>query len=197
MAYNRVNWQSGTKVSDGYVTIDGTQHTVTPAVYAGVTPVNPTSLNIMDAGIEQNSIDIQKNKDILNGLASAGSLYVEDIQCKNLFNKNNITEGVCLNGDGTTREASNFCISDYIPVKMLKKYTYQGLTNIGNETYSEYYSSDKTYISSFQQQTGVNTITVPIGVAYVRFSIRTSSSDQDTFQLNQEKLQLIIQNIKR
>ncbi|MBQ9023820.1 MAG: hypothetical protein IJ105_01210 [Bacilli bacterium] len=183
MAYNRVNWQSGTKVSDGYVTIDGTQHTVTPAVYAGVTPVNPTSLNIMDAGIEQNSIDIQKNKDILNGLASAGSLYVEDIQCKNLFNKNNITEGVCLNGDGTTREASNFCISDYIPVKMLKKYTYQGLTNIGNETYSEYYSSDKTYISSFQQQTGVNTITVPIGVAYVRFSIRTSSSDQDTFQI--------------
>ena len=183
MAYQRVNWQQGTKVSDPYVEVDGKRGTYTPGVYSGPTPCNPTSLNIMDEGIKENSdnIDIINNK--LNGLSSTGCLYVEDIQCRNLFNKNAITEGVCLNGDGTTREASNFCISDYIPVKMLKKYTYQGLTNVGNETYSEYYSSDKTYISSFQQQTGVNTITIPIGAAYVRFSIRISSSDQDTFQI--------------
>ena len=190
MAYQRVNWQSGTKVADGYVEIDGTKHTTVQPQYSGATPINPTSLNIMDEGIfnnsqdiEQNTQDIQENRNILNGLASAGCLYVEDIQCRNLFNKNNITEGVCLNGDGTTREASNFCISDYIPVKMLKKYTYQGLTNVGNETYSEFYSSNKTFISSFQQQTAINTITIPIGAAYVRFSIRTSSSDQDTFQI--------------
>lgn len=169
MAYQRVNWQNRPSTD---------------------TPVNATSLNIMDEGIfdnsqdiEQNTQDIQENRNILNGLASAGCLYVEDIQCRNLFNKNAITEGVCLNGDGTTREASNFCISDYIPVKMLKKYTYQGLTNVGNETYSEFYSSNKTFISSFQQQTAINTITIPIGAAYVRFSIRTSSSDQNTFQI--------------
>ena len=190
MAYQRVEWQSGTKVADGYVEINGTKHTTVQPQYSGATPINPASLNIMDKGIfdnsqdiEQNTQDIQENRNILNGLASAGCLYVEDIQCRNLFNKNTITEGVCLNGDGTTREASNFCISDYIPVKMLKKYTYQGLTNVGNETYSEFYSSNKTFISSFQQQTAINTITIPIGAAYVRFSIRTSSSDQNTFQI--------------
>ena len=197
MAYQRVEWQSGTKVADGYVEINGTKHTTVQPQYSGATPINPASLNIMDKGIfdnsqdieqntqdiQENTQDIQENRNILNGLASAGCLYVEDIQCRNLFNKNTITEGVCLNGDGTTREASNFCISDYIPVKMLKKYTYQGLTNVGNETYSEFYSSNKTFISSFQQQTAINTITIPIGAAYVRFSIRTGSSDQDTFQI--------------
>ena len=42
MAYNRVNWQSRTKISDGYVTIDGTNYPVTPPVYTGTTPCNPT-----------------------------------------------------------------------------------------------------------------------------------------------------------
>lgn len=85
MAYNRVNWQSGTKVSDGYVEIEGTQHTVTPAVYSGQTPINPKSLNIMDEGIEENSNNIDKINNKLNGQASINELYVGGIKHKNFW----------------------------------------------------------------------------------------------------------------
>lgn len=85
MAYQRVNWQKGTKVSDGYVEIDGTRHTVTPATYSGPTPCNPTSLNIMDVGIEENSNNIDKINNKLNGQASINELYVGGIKHKNFW----------------------------------------------------------------------------------------------------------------
>lgn len=85
MSYQRVNWQTGTKVSDGYVEIDGTRHPVTPATYSGPTPCNPTSLNIMDAGIEENSNNIDKINNKLNGQASINELYVGGIKHKNFW----------------------------------------------------------------------------------------------------------------
>lgn len=85
MSYQRVNWRTGTKVSDGYVEIDGTRHPVTPATYSGPTPCNPTSLNIMDVGIEENSNNIDKINNKLNGQASINELYVGDIKHKNFW----------------------------------------------------------------------------------------------------------------
>lgn len=85
MAYQRVNWQTGTKVSDGYVEIDGTRHPVTPATYSGPTPCNPTSLNIMDVGIKENSNNIDKINNKLNGQASINELYVGGIKHKNFW----------------------------------------------------------------------------------------------------------------
>ena len=85
MSYQRVNWRKGTKVSDGYVEIDGTRHPVTPAIYSGPTPCNPTSLNIMDVGIEENSNNIDKINNKLNGQASINELYVGSIKHKNFW----------------------------------------------------------------------------------------------------------------
>ena len=51
MAYTRVNWEGGEKVSDGYVTINGQNYTVVEATYSGTTPVDADNLNVMDKGI--------------------------------------------------------------------------------------------------------------------------------------------------
>ena len=53
MAYTRVNWEGGEKVSDGYVTIDGQNYTVVEATYSGTTPVDADNLNVMDEGIKK------------------------------------------------------------------------------------------------------------------------------------------------
>ena len=107
MAYNRVNWQSGTKVSDGYVEIDGTQHTVTPAVYSGSTPINPTSLNIMDAGIKENS-------DMLNGINPINNIFVGNIQSKNYWMFENSKRITRRESFATNIPAGTYTISGYI-----------------------------------------------------------------------------------
>ena len=52
MAYSRVNWEDGEKISDGYVTINGQNYTVVEPTYSGATAVDSTNLNIMDEGID-------------------------------------------------------------------------------------------------------------------------------------------------
>ena len=51
MAYSRVNWEDGEKISDGYVTIDGQNYTTVEPVYRGQTATSADNLNIMDKGI--------------------------------------------------------------------------------------------------------------------------------------------------
>ena len=176
MAYERVNWQSGTKVSDGYVEIDGTQHTVNPPVYSGSTPVNPATLNIMDAGIEENS-------KLLNGKLTVEDITLDKVEFKNKFNKNTVTENSIIDLDGSVVSGkSGWCASDFIPIKANTKYVYQGITNPGSEKYSAYYDSNKQFISEFEQESGFNKrITTPNGACYVRFSMLIS--DIDDFQL--------------
>lgn len=48
----KINFQTGTKISSAKVTIDGTDHEVTPAQYEGATPLNPTVLNRLQTNIE-------------------------------------------------------------------------------------------------------------------------------------------------
>lgn len=105
------------------------------------------------------------------------------VQNKNLFDKDNITSGKYLFNDGTIGTSNNYIISDYISVKTGGIYTYQGLTNVGIDPYTCYYDNSKTFVSSFKQATRTNIITIPNNVSYVRFSIRSSSGDNNTFQL--------------
>lgn len=60
MAYTRVNWEGGEKVSDGYVTIDGQNYTVVEATYSGTTPVDADNLNVMDEGIKNLDDEVSK-----------------------------------------------------------------------------------------------------------------------------------------
>lgn len=176
MAYQRVNWQTGTKVSDGYVEIDGTQHTVIPATYSGPTPCNPASLNIMDEGIEENS-------KLLNGKLTVEDITLDKVEFKNKFNKNTIIENSIIDLDGSLLTGyTNWCATDFIPIKSNTKYVYQGITNPGDEKYSAYYDSNKQFISEFELESGINKrITTPNGACYVRFSMLIS--DIDNFQL--------------
>lgn len=176
MAYERVNWQPGTKVSDPYVEVDGKQGTYTPAVYSGSTPCNPTTLNIMDEGIEENS-------KLLNGKLTVEEITLDKIELKNKFNKETVVEDSIIDLDGSVVSGkSGWCASDFIPVKANTKYVYQGITNQGSEKYSAYYDSNKQFISYFTQETGFNKrITTPNGACYVRFSML--SSDKEDFQL--------------
>ena len=128
MAYQRVNWQSGTKVADGYVEINGTKHTTVQPQYSGSTPINPTSLNIMDKGIfdnsqdiEQNTQDIQENRNNIqpisnkiNGLSSINKIFVGKIECKNLWPLENEIRVTKSTSFQTNLPAGIYTISGYI-----------------------------------------------------------------------------------
>lgn len=128
MAYQRVNWQSGTKVADGYVEINGTKHTTVQPQYSGSTPINPTSLNIMDKGIfdnsqdiEQNTQDIQENRNNIqsisnkiNGLSSINKIFVGAIECKNLWPLENEIRVTKSTSFQTNLQAGVYTISGYI-----------------------------------------------------------------------------------
>ena len=51
MAYTRINWEDGQKISNAYVTIDGTKYDVTDSEYIGSTPISADNLNKMDEEI--------------------------------------------------------------------------------------------------------------------------------------------------
>ena len=100
-----------------------------------------------------------------------------------MFDKSILTNGY-IKDDGTIGTSNiEWAISDFISVTSGENYTYQGLTNIGLAPHSAYYDKNKNFVSSFKQQTGVNTITIPSDIYYVRFTVRTSVSDEDTFML--------------
>ena len=53
----KVNFVNGTKVAEAKVTIDGVEYQVTPAQWTGTTPINPTTLNLIQDNIDQAKIE--------------------------------------------------------------------------------------------------------------------------------------------
>ena len=101
------------------------------------------------------------------------------VEGKNLFDKNNSTFDEYLLKTGETAVDIVWVITPYIKVDSGANYTYQGITRTGNSPYSCYYDSSKQFVSSFKQATGTNTITIPSGVNYVRFSIMNKGAKHD------------------
>jgi hypothetical protein len=99
------------------------------------------------------------------------------------FEPSDITAGVYFDSTGTAVWNDGWCASDYMPVEAGREYTYSGITVAGEAPYSVYYDADKHKVSTFKQATGTNDITIPSGIAYVRFSLRNASPniDKDTF----------------
>ena len=100
---------------------------------------------------------------------------------KNLFDKDNATLNQYLNssGDIVTPTDNVWYLSDYILVSPNEQYTYQGLTFVGTAPYSAYYDENKNLVSTFKQAVGVNTITIPNNVYYIRFSIINRTANDD------------------
>lgn len=48
----KIPFQDGTKTQEAYVTVDGQNYNVTPAVWSGTTPLKAQNLNLMQDNIE-------------------------------------------------------------------------------------------------------------------------------------------------
>lgn len=108
------------------------------------------------------------------------------------FEPSDITAGVYFDSTGAAVWNDGWCASDYMPVETGREYTYSGITVAGEAPYSVYYDADKHKVSTFKQATGTNDITIPSGIAYVRFSLRNVSPniDKDTFSFRLKDVEI-------
>ena len=81
----------------------------------------------------------------LNGKESMGDIVVEDIKCKNFFNKNNVYTNIALNdGTGTTFETTERSTTDFINVKPNSDYIFSNISRTAVCLYDE----NKTFIKT-------------------------------------------------
>ena len=96
---NKIPFQDGTKTQEAYVTIDGQNYAVTPAVWSGTTPVSSFNLNNMQTNIENaiNEVDdkadnidekyekqttVQRSSVTLNSTVNANTNYTIPLSYK-------------------------------------------------------------------------------------------------------------------
>lgn len=153
---------------------------------------SPTSYEPYVGGIASPNPDYPQNVNVVTGLqvitiSDGGSQSVT--KTVNLggeeFDKTKVTSGYCLDQSGSliADPYNGWCLTDYMPVESGRDYVYTGITVAGVVPYSAYYDSAKNLVSTFKQATGSNTITIPSGVSYVRFSLRNfePNVDKNTF----------------
>lgn len=117
-------------------------------------------------------------EDVFNGNESMGSIVVEDITCKNKFNKNTITSGKGIStSTGDLYSQSSLFTTDYIDVTDSSDIAWNGTYTSGTKPWGAFYDSNKKYISGFETTLNVNTIAIPTGVAYVRLTYADNSND--------------------
>lgn len=105
-------------------------------------------------------------EDVFNGNESMGSIVVDDITCKNLFDKNNVYINKALNdGDGTVFEATNRNTTDFIVVKPSSNYIFSNISR----TAVCLYDKNKKFIKTFQN----NSIATTSDTYYLRFTYKT------------------------
>lgn len=101
----------------------------------------------------------------------------------NRFDKSTIKTGYYLDNTGTEVANTNYAISDYIEVEEDENYTYQGLNILTSyAAKGAYYNSSKEFISSLDLNATDTTILIPENAKYVKFTIRTTNNNQDTFK---------------
>ena len=113
------------------------------------TPLSPSKLN-----------------GVFNGEESMGSIVVEDITCKNLFDKDNIVTNRALNdGNGAVFEATNRNTTDFIKVKPNSDYIFSNISRTAVCLYDE----NKTFIKTLT----TDLITTTSNTYYIRFTYKT------------------------
>lgn len=70
----KIPFEDGTKTQEAYVTIDGQNHQVTPAVWSGTTPLKAQNLNKMQDNIEE-AINIQRATVTLESTVNTNTNY--------------------------------------------------------------------------------------------------------------------------
>ena len=70
----KIPFEDGKKIASAYVTIDGQNYPVTPAVWSGTTPLKSQNLNKMQDNIEE-AINIQRASVTLESTVNANTNY--------------------------------------------------------------------------------------------------------------------------
>ena len=136
-----------------------------------VTPIDADKLNNMENGIEEIN-------NAINGSKCMSKIIVEDIECKNLFNKNTVSTGFYLNTAGNLEVNTGYVVSDFIEVEEGETYF---LPTRGTTRTKFYDSSKKATTDTWDVADGDISFVIPNGVKYIRFSIATTVS-LNTFQ---------------
>lgn len=110
---NKIPFQDGTKTQEAYVTIDGQNYTVTPAVWSGTTPLKAQNLNKMQDNIEE-AINIQRATVTLESTVNANTNYtlpvyyeVGNNSLEVYYLGSKLEKGTDYNEIGNTGEVSN------------------------------------------------------------------------------------------
>lgn len=111
----KIPFQDGTKTQEAYVTIDGQNHIVTPAVWTGNTPLKAQNLNKMQDNIEE-AINIQRSTVTLSSTVNANTNYnlptgmyyeVGNNSLEVYYLGSKLQKGTDYNEIGNTGEVSN------------------------------------------------------------------------------------------
>ena len=94
---------------------------------------------------------------------------------KNLYDKTKVTNNKYLTSTGEMMNSNSWRITDFIEVE--QSIVYDGISIPGEAPYSCWFDANKNFIESFKQQTGINTIKVPLNAQYIRFSIVVTDID--------------------
>lgn len=127
---------------------------------------------------------------LLNGNEAMGSIVVEDITCKNMFDKNSgdILKNKYLDPDGSIGNSSISSVSGYIEVKPNTYYTLNIVSY--SAIYDKvvvFYDSDKNYINGIQESNKVYTYTfkTPSNTKYIRFRFPNIHLDDTQLEIGQ------------
>lgn len=104
---------------------------------------------------------------LFDGAESMGSIVVEDVTCKNLFNKNNIIKGYRIASDGLNYADDVSFVSSYIEITPNTNYV------VSNKVYGAmsrvaFYDSNKTFISANAENNGL--LLSPTNAKYIRIT---------------------------
>ena len=124
-------------------------------------------------------LNAQRMNAFLNGEEAMGSIVVDDIKSKNIFNKNDVKKN-CFVYINTGEEiySSEDCVSNFIDVSNIGQFI-GGIERYGMG--GCFYDSSKKYISGFSGSELHNGLNTPSNAKYVRFNC--AYVDIDTYQV--------------
>jgi len=154
------------------------------------TPINAANLNQIQSNVEE----------VFNGAETMGNIVVNDIKCKNLFNKYSYTKGYLVTITGELATNNGYGASDFIPVKAGQNYYQQGTNTYYSVLYDENYNfvshinsnsftpSQDGYMRTSFSLTNIDTVQVAIG------SKETEYTNYKKYDLNTYEIPVTISN---
>ena len=153
-----------------------------------VTTEQSEEITVQNAMNYYGSLDVSGNSTQVQTETSPSPNYPSEIKnCGdniNRFDKSTIKTGYYLDSAGAEVANTNYAITDYIEVEENENYTYQGLNITASfGAKGAYYDSSKQFVSSLDLNAEDTIILIPENVKYVKFTIRTTNNNQDTFKI--------------